>query len=466
MKLKIFKMIHRITRLTVLFVFVSWSAIAQEASLDQYVQQALNNNLALQQKGYSYEKSLAALKEAKQMFLPRLSLEARYSLARGGRTIDIPVGDLVNPTYQNLNLLNGVAQSASPDYPTIPEYPTIPNESINFLRESEQETKVRVAMPVFNSAILANHRIKQHLTEVEKTSVEVYQRELTKEVKTAYYNFAKARVATGIYENALALTQENLRTTESLQRNHKATIDVVYQAQAEVEKVQQQLSEAVKNQKVAQAYFNFLLNRDYEAEIPLTETTTLPVATFNLEEVQQQAGRNREEIQQFNHYLSVADDQVSLNKGSRLPQVNLVVDYGIQGTRYDFSRDADFVMGSAVMSWNLFDAPTSSKVQQAKIAKLELEKQKEEIQRQIGLQVVQSYYAIEAARAQIDQANAEKEAAEKAYQLVDKKFRQGQANLVELTNARTQWTNAQESEIIARYDYLIRQAELERAVAN
>lgn len=459
-------MIHQITRLTVVFLLISWSAITQNSALDQYLRTALDNNLALQQKSYSYEKSLAALKEAKQMFLPRLSLEARYSLARGGRAFDIPVGNLVNPAYENLNLLNSVAQSASPDYPTIPTYPTIPNESVNFLRESEQETKVRVAMPVFNTAILANHRIKQHLTEVEKTSVEVYQRELIKEVKTAYYNFAKANVAVSIYENALTLTQENLRTTESLQRNHKATIDVVYQAQAEVEKVQQQLAEAVKNKKVAQAYFNFLLNRDYESDITIEAATTSAVATLNLEEVQRQAARNREEVRQLNHYLSVADDQVSLNKGNRLPQINLVVDYGIQGTKYEINRDADFVMGSAVMSWNLFDAPTSSKVQQAKIAKLELEKQKEEVQRQVGLQVVQSYYAIEAARAQIDQAKAEKEAAQKAYLLVDKKFRQGQANLVELTNARTQWTNAQESEIIAQYDYLIRQAELERAVAN
>ncbi|MCB0629461.1 MAG: TolC family protein [Saprospiraceae bacterium] len=459
-------MIHRIIRLFVFFSFVTITAGAQHNSLEQYVQQALDNNLALQQKGYSYEKSLAALKEARQMFLPQLSLEARYSLARGGRTIDIPVGDLVNPAYQNLNLLNNIAHSASPDYPIIPEYPTIPNESINFLRESEQETKVRVAMPVFNNSILHNHRIKQHLTEVERTSVDIYRQELIKEVKTAYYNYGKAEVAVGIYENALALTQENLRTTESLQRNHKVTMDVVYQARAEVEKVRQQLAEAIKNKKVAQAYFNFLLNRDYTSEINIDPATILPTVTLDLEEAQIQATHNRQELQQLNHYLSVADDQVSMNKGSRLPQVNLVVDYGIQGTGYDINRDADFVMGSVVMSWSLFNAPTGAKVQQSRIAKLELEKKKEEAQRQIGLQVVQAYYAIESAQAQIDQAEAEAAAAERAYELVEIKYRQGQANLIELTNARTQWTNAQESEIIAHYDLLIRQAELERATAQ
>jgi outer membrane protein TolC len=459
-------MIHRITWLLILLSFIAGTAGAQNHTLDQYVQEALDNNLALQQKDYSYEKSLAALREARQLFLPRLSLQARYSLARGGRTFDIPVGDLVNPAYQNLNLLNSIAHSASPDYPVIPEYPMIPNESINFLRESEQETTVRVAMPVFNTSILHNQRIKQHLTEVERASVEIYRQELIKEVKTAYYNYAKAGVGLEIYENALALTQENLRTTESLQRNHKATMDVVYQARAEVEKVQQQLAEANKNKKVAQAYFNFLLNRDYTAAIDTEKAAAIVPNPQDLTQAQNQASLNRQEIRQLNHYLSVADDQVSLNKGNRLPQINLVVDYGIQGTGYDINRDADFVMGSVVMSWDLFNAPTGAKVQQSRIARLELEKQKEEAQRQIGLQVVQAYYAIEAAQAQIAQARAEKEATERAYQLVATKFRQGQANLIELTNARTQWTNAQESEVIASYDLLIRQAELERATAQ
>lgn len=459
-------MIRQTFRLVFILLMFTIAANAQNTPLDQYVQQALDNNLALQQKGYSYEKSLAALKEARQMFLPTVTLQARYSLARGGRTFDIPVGDLVNPAYNNLNLLNRTAQSASPDYPVIPDYPTIPNESVNFLRESEQETFVRVALPVLNSAILHNHRLKEHLTAVEKSSVEIYQRELIKEVKTAYYSYAKASVGVNIYQNALALTEENLRTTESMQRNHKVTIDVVYQAQAEVEKVQQQLAEAIKNKKVAQAYFNFLLNRDYETDIDLDPALSLSQSVFNLEETQNRAYQNREELQQLNHYLSVADDQVGLNKGNRLPQLNLVVDYGIQGTGYNIDRESDFIMGSAVLSWNIFDAPNSAKVQQARIAKLELEKQKEEVQRQIGLQVVQSYYAIEAARAQIDQARAQKDAAQRAYRLVDKKFRQGQANLVELTNARTQWTNAEESEVIAQYDYLIRQAEMDRAVAR
>ena len=200
---------------------------AQPTILENYISEALSSNIALQRQELSYDKSLAALKEAKGMFFPRVSLEARFSVAKGGRAFVLPIGDLMNPVYSNLNLLNNLGQSASPDFPTIAEYPSIANEEINFLRETEQETMVRVALPVFNSAIIQNHKIKENLLQADRISVDIYKRELVKEVKTAYFNYMKALQGQKLYENTKELVEENLRTTESLYDNHKVTIDVV-----------------------------------------------------------------------------------------------------------------------------------------------------------------------------------------------------------------------------------------------
>ena len=45
------------------------------------------------------------------------------------------LGDLVNPVYDNLNLLNGLGEALYPDYPAIPEYPFIENQETRFLRK-------------------------------------------------------------------------------------------------------------------------------------------------------------------------------------------------------------------------------------------------------------------------------------------------------------------------------------------
>ena len=259
-----------------LVVFLIANTLQAQNVLEQYIQTGLESNIALQRKELSYTKSLAALREAKGLFFPKLSIEARYSVARGGRAIIFPVGDLMNPVYDNLDLLNGFGEAASPDYPTIPDYPSIQNEEINFLRETEHETVVRIAMPVFNAAILNNHRIKQNLTEVEKISVGIYKRELVKEIKTAYFNYAKAEEAYALYQNTVKLVEENLRTSESLHRNNKVTIDQVYTAKAEVEAIEQELAVAEKNVQVSRAYFNFLLNREYNEPIELISKELLP----------------------------------------------------------------------------------------------------------------------------------------------------------------------------------------------
>src|ERR1700736_5643949 len=50
---------------------------------------------------------LAALDQARALYLPTLDLNARYTRANGGRTIGIPVGDLLNPVYASLNQITG-----------------------------------------------------------------------------------------------------------------------------------------------------------------------------------------------------------------------------------------------------------------------------------------------------------------------------------------------------------------------
>lgn len=454
---------------TVLFLFLlafAGQINAQSSTLPSYIQEALENNIALQQKNLSYQRSLEALKEAKAMFVPKLSLEARYSMAQGGRTIEFPVGDLVNPAYENLNLINGLASDANPAYPNIPTYPTIQNESINFLRTREQETKFRAAMPLFNAAIIQNQRIQANLSESERIGVEVYKRELVKEVKTAYYNYAKAAQAVSLFENTMILVQENLRTSESLHRNHKVTIDEVYAAQAQVKEVEQNLTVAQKDEKIARSYFNFLLNQEFEREITLDEINIDPVIVADRTQLINMAKAKREEIQQMNYFLAATDNKIKLSKGNMLPQVNLAVDYGVQGRDYNLDSESDYVMGSLVMSWNLFDRSNKPKVQQAKIERQELAQRKLEVQQQIGLQTISAFHEVEAAIKQVELTEAQVKALKEAYKLVAKKYAIGQANQVELTNARTQMTNAQQQSIIAQFDYQIRIAELERAAGS
>ena len=78
-----------------------------QTSLDAYIKTALSNNETIKQQQFLLTKSLYALKEARSLFLPSVGFNGTYTLADGGRTVDIPVGDLVNSVYKTLNQLTG-----------------------------------------------------------------------------------------------------------------------------------------------------------------------------------------------------------------------------------------------------------------------------------------------------------------------------------------------------------------------
>src|SRR5215203_6742345 len=90
-----------------LILMLPLQVISQDGIPTQYISMAMENNLVLKEKKLSLEKSLIALKEARSLFLPTSWLEGTYTLAQGGRSIDFPVGDLLNPVYKSLNQLTG-----------------------------------------------------------------------------------------------------------------------------------------------------------------------------------------------------------------------------------------------------------------------------------------------------------------------------------------------------------------------
>jgi len=429
--------------------------------LDTYINTALENNLTLQQKEYSYQKSLEALNEAKRMFLPTVSFEARYTVAEGGRTVIIPFGDMINPAYNNLNAVN-----QSINLP-VSQYPEIENQSLSFVRSPEQETKLVVGVPVFNAAIIQNHKIQKSVVEVEKINVEIYKRELVKEVKEAYVTYLQAEQIYKLYNNTLNTVKQNLKNRQVLFTNDKITIDEVYAAKAQVKQVEKDLTEADKNRIVASSWFNFLLNRDFDTEIEIEQIAVSVISNYKLEDIKNAALTNREEFSQLDKYIEIQKNTVKLEKGSALPKVSLFGQYGNQGTDYSFDSESDLAVMGVSMKWDLFTSGRrKSKINQAKIDRNITESRKLEVERQVQLEVIDAYYSIQTAMQGIGLANEELQNYQKSYNLVEKKYQQGMVNYLEYSNSLNNKLNAENKLILAQYSYQLEQIKLERLTSS
>src|SRR5512133_729008 len=193
---------------------------AGQTILDDYIRTGIENNLALQQKQSNYEISLQPLKQARGLFFPSVSLNARYTVSEGGRVIEFPVGDMLNLVYATLNQLTASNQ-----------FPGVENQEIAFLRTTEHETKLRLVQPVFNSDIYYNTRIKKEQVFSEQISLDQYKRELVAAIQTAYYSAGMAETVLSMLNGTRALLLENIRINKSLVENSKVTRDVLLRSE-------------------------------------------------------------------------------------------------------------------------------------------------------------------------------------------------------------------------------------------
>lgn len=433
--------------------FSTGIAYAQNPILEEYIRIGLQSNQALKQKQLDYARSLSVLKGAKGMFLPDVSLNARYTVAQGGRNIEFPVGDLLNPVYSTLNLLT---QSEL--------FPTIENEEFPFFRPKEHETKVSIVQPIFSSEIIQNHKIQKQYVEIYRIDMDRYKRELIKEITQAYYGYQKAYNLVGLADTAFNLVKENLRVSQRLFDNDKVTIDAVYRSDSELSKVEVQRAQANNFLETSKAYFNFLLNRPLNATIELKGGVLLPMEV-SLEEASLLALSNRDELKQIEQYRQLNQHLNGLHRGKNIPGLFGVVDYGFQGEEYSFTGEDDFIMASVVMKWNLFHGSVNhQKVQQSKIDGEKLRELYEETQQQIRLEVINHFFSLKAAYESVQSAKKQAHSAQRAYELISRKYSEGQSPLLELIDARTSLTNAEANAIIAQSEYFIRQADFEYAI--
>lgn len=431
---------------------------AQSAVLDAYIQEGLKSNLQLQQEQLNYDKSVENLGLAKALFMPQVSAIADYTLAAGGRKIQFPVGDLLNPVYTSLNQLTGTSA-----------FPQIANVNEQFLPNNFHETKFRVVQPLFNPDIYFNYKAQKELITVQQAQKNAYRNELKFNITSAYYQYLQSEEALIILGKTKTQLQELLKVNTTLVSNARATKDVLLNTEYELSKLEQQIAENEKNTQVAKAFFNFLLNRDLESAIA---KDTAVMVTFtnnvNLAQFTQEAIANSQEVKQLEGGMRANEQLVGLQVGSALwPKINVVGDIGYQGFQYKFDQPQQFYLVQFGLSWDLFKGgEKKNRVQQARIDQRVLENKMQQLKKQIELQVIQSHFELVTARQAYAASQSGVRSTERSFQIIRSKYAEGQAILLEYLDAQNKMTTARLTQSINHYELLRKEAALHKTLSN
>jgi outer membrane protein TolC len=428
---------------------------AQESDvLDGYVRYGLEHNLALQQRNISVERAMISLKEAKSLFLPTIGLNAGYTTGDGGRAIDLPLGDLMNPVYKTLNLLT---QTNS--------FPTIENSEVNFFPNNQYDIHVRTSMAVFNSDIIYNRTLQEQQILMKDAEADTYSRELVYQIKNAYFNYLMAIENAQIYKGALVLVKRNVEINESLLANGKGLPAKVLRSKSELENVEAQVNASENQVNNAKKYFNFLLNKQPEDSVIIDFDAKQALENVFNESIEKTVF-NREELKQIGIGMMMYETQLKMSKSYRMPKVSAFADLGSQAENWKFNAKAlYYLIGFQV------DVPLFNRSQKFKIDKVGIDikstlLQKDYIQQQLqlGLDVAQN--EMNTTRSNYQSSLRQVEAASAYFRLIEKGYKEGVNSLIEYLDARNQLTNAQILLNINTYKVLQAAAAIERQSAT
>ena len=451
-------------------LLVASGLMAQGDILEGYIRNGLDSNLALRQRSFDLQKALLDLKRAQSLFYPQAGFSSQYTLAHGGRTQDIPVGDLLNGVYSTLNQLTSSNK-----------FPQVPNQSISFLPNDYHDTKLEITMPLINTDLQHNRQVSGEMINARRADLDVYRRELVKQIRQAYYQYLQAGKAVEIYTNALGLVKENRRVSEKFVENRMATKEIVLRAQAQVSQVETSLIEARNQLHNTMAYFNFLLNRPLDTDIQTDEKlfslqtdstgsgSGLPGLAVDASSLRLSPGvpTGREEFAKLGSVQKILASNLRYSRNYLVPKLSAFYDVGFQGFGFRFNSDQFYQLAGVQLVWPLFKANDNKyKIRQSEIDVKAVGDQYRDLTQQLTLQVQISandyYSATEALRSLTDEVASARE----TYRLAERRFREGNAIQIELIDARTQVTSAELRYSLGCLTVLNRAADLERVTAS
>ena len=439
-----------------LMMLLSFGALGQSEILNNYVQEGLKNSQTLKQQNFQLQKAVFALSEAKTLFKPNINFNTTLSAAQGGRKIEIPIGDLVNPVYTTLNKLTSSNS-----------FPQIQNTSEQLVPRDFYDVRVRTTMPLINAELKYNQAIKQDQITMQQSEIQVYKRELVRDIKLAYINYLKATEAIKVYENALKILRESERVNESLIKNGLANPTVLVRTRNEISKINAEFDNSRGNQKNAAAYFNFLLNKDFTEKITLDSLGKDGLKS-------ELAEGHREELDKIQTGISINRQLLGINQSYKKFKIGASLDLGSQGRFAQIaSTDKNFFAPNTFVLLGIsFDLPVYSfgrnqlKIKQSEMEIASLDAQMQQVRNQLDLQAELAKNSLNSAKEIYESKASQVSTAERYYRDMFRRYKEGNLNFIELLDAQTQTTTAQLQQSISLYDVWIKWVELERAKAS
>lgn len=301
----------------------------------------------------------------------------------------------------------------------------------------------------------------------QKETLEAKRNDTREAVKTAYLATLRAKSQIGVAQEAVTSETENVRTVQAQYTQGAAAKIDVLTAQTQLSQSKTDLVTAQNAYTVAKESLNNALARKIETPLEVVDQPLPTIVNPDENAIASAAETNRPEAKALlKTREALADirraDEQGLNPSIQLSLVHTrnIDAQGLGARQYTTT-------GVAALNFPIYDSgQTRAKVRQARQDEVQAKLQYEQLLLGISLEVRQAVSNLNNAKAKLDLTNDQVAAAVEALRLAKLKQSQGEGIYLEVLNAQTSLTQAEQGQVSAKYDYLQAVADLQHAYGS
>ena len=420
-------------RLITLFflLLLTLSSFSQENwTLEQCIEQALNNNLDIKENQLDVDLSKASLNKTTFNYLPTLSGNASHGY-NWGQQID-------------------------------PFTNTFATEQVRF-----NNFYLSSSVTLFSG--LQNYYTKQQAKsdyKVQRYSVEIQQRNLKIDVTAAYLQVVLNQEILSTYQKQLKLTEQQQERIKQLIQANRKTKSELLEIEAQLSLDELNITKATNDIKTATLLLKQLINLPKEANLKVEQTELVE----SIKQLTELDYTSFAEMKQANEKLNGSFKSLQIAKGGISPRLSLnaSVGSGFSGNNTELNSNGEFVPKSfnQQMDENLYQSVTLSlsipildrhqttfNIQRAKIevekAKINQERTKQGLENKIE----QIRIDIENAKAELASSEKALKSAQLSYENAKLKYENGAMNFTIFNEINTKLFIAQSNFIQAKFQH-------------
>ncbi len=312
---------------------------------------------------------------------------------------------------------------------------------------------------------------RESKVDIERRNLDSYQLDLTYVKNQIIYTVKKSYYTVLQAKEWLFVTEEILRQYEKHLDRARGFYEAGLKPKYEVTKAELDLANGrvnwIKADNALKIAFTSLKNALSMPDAPdfdVKEEPLLLSDPVNVEVLINKAMLKRQDLLALIARQKAQERRIDFEKSGYYPSLTGSAGYGFSGDRTPF--DKNWNVGATLTAPIFSGFQTKHLVNEARASLLVIQSQIESIRQRITLEVKQAYFNALEAKQRIKAAEVSMRYAEQNLDLALGRYNAGVGSPIEVTDGLSNYANAKNTYISARYDYNIALAEIERATGN